>query len=762
MRTTCSSTGPDHPFTPPSPDRRELRLLLIQSPATPGEDIQALLRDEFPNGDIAVATTLDGALARLAESEYDLILADPSLPEAEGKAVVRAVRHAFPHTRLVALKDRTDGTLATWTPAGGAPDFVLNGKQHGTRMAEAILHAARDGRMEQMPYDHLTVAMKLESEAAQRLREIEITKSDLVEIASHELRTPLTVIAAHAEMLLDEGGLTARQTESVDAIIRNASRLAALTAELSMLSNFNSIQVEKKMEAVDLSVVVQWARTELQSRWSSKRLDIRLHLPSEQVLVTGDSGQLQHLVGNLISNAINFTDNAGTVTCRLSTTATDVVLAVIDTGCGIPAAEHAQLFTKFFRGSHLDERSVRGTGLGLHFAASIVGNHGGHIWVDSLEGVGSSFNVRLPRRLSGKEPTQSQLNASLGASLVSLLDLPATDPEVGDIANMLQAALEAARQTSQWELVADTIDFTRKRLTVRGLSQATVHDICSVVESAAPAMSAADLDRLHGSLRRGASKAATSPSASAPLGAIETTYLGLLLLGDRTGAVALMHRCVSEGMDPSKILLGILEPVQREVGRRWAQGHISVIQEHFCTSVTKSVMRDLRPESSAKERRDQRLLAVHAPGSLHHVGLRMVTDVLEGRGWGTTYVDDDVTAATLIELLTLHQPDVLLMSASMPHQIPYMRALMETVRQCPLARNVKIVVGGRPFVVAPALADAIGADGWAPDAHSAVDVCNELIADDTKRTPKRGVELSAGRHRQPRPREYRPNPNAKN
>lgn len=633
----------------------------------------------------------------------------------------------------MALTGRADEPLAAWIPAGGAQDYLVDGEQDGPRLAQAVLHAVRDGRTEQVAHDHLMAAMKLESEAAQRLREIDAAKSDLIGIASHELRTPLTVISIYAEILHEEGGLTARQTESVDAILRNALRLAALTDELTLLSSLDSIQVPMEMGVVDLGVVVRSARTELQTLWSSKRLDVRLHLPSEPVLVTGDARHLRHLVLNLISNAINFTDDIGTVTCRLSTTATDAVLAVIDTGRGIPTAEQAQLFTKFFRGSHRGELSVQGTGLGLHFAASIARNHGGHIWVDSIEDVGSSFNVRLPRRLSGEMGsglTQPAPSATLGASLVSLLDLPGADPEVGDIASMLQAALEAAQQTGQWELVADAIHFAQGRLAVRGLSEARANDICSVVEAAGQRMSAADRDRLHRALTRGATAAAFSPSATAPLGPLGATYLELLLQGDRTGAVALVRRSVSDGMDPSEVLLGILEPVQLEVGRRWAQGHISVIQEHFCTSVTQSVMHDLRPAIIDRERSSGRLMAVHAPGSLHHVGLRMVTDVMEGRGWSTTYIGDDITVETLIELLTLHRPDVLLISASMPSQIPHMRALMEAIRRCPRARNVKVVVGGRPFLVAPNLAAAIGADAWAPDAHSAIDVCNELVAED--------------------------------
>jgi methanogenic corrinoid protein MtbC1 len=107
----------------------------------------------------------------------------------------------------------------------------------------------------------------------------------------------------------------------------------------------------------------------------------------------------------------------------------------------------------------------------------------------------------------------------------------------------------------------------------------------------------------------------------------------------------------------------------------------------------------------------------------------MVTDVLRCGGWHTTYIEDDVTAELLVELLTLQRPDLLLLSASMPSQIPSVRTLIESIRQGSRTRNVKIVVGGRPFVVAPDLAAAVGADGWAPDARTALDVCDNLTTD---------------------------------
>lgn len=231
----------------------------------------------------------------------------------------------------------------------------------------------------------------------ERLHKPNATKNDFVATASHELRTPLTSISAYAEMLQDEGGLTAIQTDFVDAIVRNAARLAALTDDLLLLAGFNSTRLQMETLDVDLRTVVSSAEEVTRTLGTGKHLDVRFDLPGDPVLIAGDARHLERVVLNLMSNAIKFTEDEGTVICRLACTPTHVFMTVSDTGIGIPPAEQEQLFDQFFRGSGARDRAIHGTGLGLHIVASIVSNHGGDIAVDSVAGQGTTFTVRLPR-----------------------------------------------------------------------------------------------------------------------------------------------------------------------------------------------------------------------------------------------------------------------------------------------------------------------------------------------------------------------------
>lgn len=373
-----------------------LRFLLIEDSSTDSELVMALLESEFPNAVFHVATSLDQALALLRGSEYDVVLADLTLPDADGATVVRTVRTAYPQSALMVLTGRIDGALALWALAEGAQDYLVKGQHDGPRLATALLHGLQRCRAEQQVHTRLVAALHKESQAVQRLHELNEAKSGFVATVSHELRTPLTSISAYAEMLHDEAGLSAHQSQWVDAIMRSTDRLSSLTDDLLLLSGFSSREYRPVRQEVDLGQVVRHAEEVLETLGGGRHLEVSFVLPDDPVTVIGDPENLERVVLNLMSNAIKFSEDGGVVTCRLSSTADQAVLEIVDAGIGIPEAEQGELFTRFFRGSSARERAIQGTGLGLHIAATIVRNHGGDISVVSAHLRGSTFTVRLP------------------------------------------------------------------------------------------------------------------------------------------------------------------------------------------------------------------------------------------------------------------------------------------------------------------------------------------------------------------------------
>jgi signal transduction histidine kinase len=373
-----------------------LTFLLIEDSSSDSELVMALLESEFVNAEIHTATNLDTALSMLADGHYDLVLADLTLPDADGATVVRTVRTAYPHTALMVLTGRIDGALALWALAEGAQDYLVKGQHDGPRLATALLHGLQRCRAEQQAHTRLVAALEKESQAVERLNELNEAKSDFVATVSHELRTPLTSIAAYAELLQEDAGLTPWQAQCVDVISRSADRLSSLADDLLLLSGFSSPEYVVEAGEVDLRAVVHHAQEVLGTLGAGRSLAVAFDLPDAPVVVSGDAEHLERVVLNLMSNAIKFSEDGGSISCRLSVTAQDAVLVVADNGMGIPLAEQPELFTKFFRGSSARDRAIQGTGLGLHIVASIVQSHGGDVSVVSEHLHGATFTVRLP------------------------------------------------------------------------------------------------------------------------------------------------------------------------------------------------------------------------------------------------------------------------------------------------------------------------------------------------------------------------------
>ncbi|WP_162799149.1 ATP-binding protein [Nocardioides sp. 616] len=269
-------------------------------------------------------------------------------------------------------------------------------------------------------------ALAAERLAVENLREIDQVKDAFVSGVSHELRTPITSILGYLEML-EEGGFGPMQQGQVQALGRvkgNSRRLLSLIDDLLTLSRIQDGSLAVATCQLDLRDVVTGAHEEMTPGLQAAGIEFSCSVPDEEVFVVGDEERLGRVLVNLLGNAAKFTDRLGKVDLTLSVEGGTAVVAVRDTGIGIPSSDQAKLFDRFFRSSVAHERAIQGSGLGLSIARAIVETHGGRIDVESGEGVGSTFRVRLP--LEGQEPVgvQDQL-AELGD--------PTYDDEPGDV-----------------------------------------------------------------------------------------------------------------------------------------------------------------------------------------------------------------------------------------------------------------------------------------------------------------------------------------
>ena len=242
--------------------------------------------------------------------------------------------------------------------------------------------------------------------AVEELREHDRVKTALFSIVSHELRTPLTSIKGHVENLLDgvTGSLTEKQHSNLTRVKYNADRLARLLNELLDLSRIEAGKQELHLQRLPVMTLIKDVVDEFNPMLQSKSLTVEVHNGAGPLEVMGDEMKLQQVLGNLLHNAIKFTQPGGSITVGCREPNEDYVeISVKDNGPGIPAEELPDIFNKFYRGKSASAE-VGGAGLGLAIAKGLIELHGGTIEVDSILGEGTTMSIMLPsgRDTSGK------------------------------------------------------------------------------------------------------------------------------------------------------------------------------------------------------------------------------------------------------------------------------------------------------------------------------------------------------------------------
>jgi PAS domain S-box-containing protein len=231
------------------------------------------------------------------------------------------------------------------------------------------------------------------------LREFERQKDEFLQAVTHDLKNPLTTILGNVQLIQRVGQSSPERidaaVENIDSATRRAISLVDEILDLTRLQMGR--QLEMSVSEVNLvSMVTQICE---QHRSTTQQHQLSVEADSADVSGEWDPVRLQRVIANLVSNAINYSPEGGKITVRIRQELIDAgslaVIEVQDQGMGIPANEISHLFERFWRGSNVREH-VPGTGLGLAGAKAIVEAHGGEIFVESVEGEGSTFSVRLP------------------------------------------------------------------------------------------------------------------------------------------------------------------------------------------------------------------------------------------------------------------------------------------------------------------------------------------------------------------------------
>ena len=226
------------------------------------------------------------------------------------------------------------------------------------------------------------------------------TKSRFVSVAAHELRTPLASITGYVDLLLDGmfGPLNEEQDKFLHVVLGSARRLLDITNNLLDVTMIESGHIELTLTPIDFVDLISRVITEFHPVIQDRQQTIVTHIAAGLTPGMIDETRTTQILFNLIGNASKYTLPGGEITIdlRMADEPGYAQIAIQDTGVGIPEADQARLFSRFFRASSAQLVNASGAGLGLHITQHLIELHGGRIWFESTPGQGSTFYVTLP------------------------------------------------------------------------------------------------------------------------------------------------------------------------------------------------------------------------------------------------------------------------------------------------------------------------------------------------------------------------------
>jgi signal transduction histidine kinase len=334
----------------------------------------------------------DGArgLDGVATAKPAMVIVDLKMPGISGMEVISRVHEIDPQIVIVVITGYATIDTAVEAVRRGAYDFLP--KPFSPDELRLIVNRGLERR-------------RLALQSQQHEIEQTMLKRRFVTFVSHQLRTPLVAIHQYLDVLKhleqEDDVPRFRRGEWLDRCLTRIEELQNLITDWLTLAQVEGGTLSKERIKVDLSAVISDILKAYEQTASDKSVSFEAHLPDDCLFVWGDRNCLNVLFDNLITNAIKYNKPGGKVTVSGSQSRGEVVVAVADSGVGIPEKYLPFLFEEFFRVKDDSAKKTVGTGLGLHISKKIVSEMGGTIDVQSEAGVGSTFCVRLP---SWREP----------------------------------------------------------------------------------------------------------------------------------------------------------------------------------------------------------------------------------------------------------------------------------------------------------------------------------------------------------------------
>jgi len=389
-------------------------------------DIRNLLADYLRGLGYRVQTAPDGekAVALIGAQPFELVITDFQMPRLDGLGVLQAVKAHDLDIEVVILTGHPTAESAIGALRKGAYDYLLKPVENLDEVGHVVENALTQRRltlenrrlMEELRVLNVNLANRVAQRTEQlrqayvQLQSLHQMKAQFVSVTSHELRTPLTQILLSADMLKDQ--ISRRSLSGAEVYLREmvlqSQRLQRLIDNLLDFSLMERNEFKLNLGECHLPVMVRSTAELWRPRIEAKRIDLGLAVPDHDIALVADEPRLQNALGQLLENALKFTHPGGRIMVGVhgptrapwpEAASPFSVIAVIDSGIGIPADQQRAIFDAFTQVDMSDQRRYGGLGVGLTITARIVTAHGGRVTLKSEPGKGSTFAMWLPMRI---------------------------------------------------------------------------------------------------------------------------------------------------------------------------------------------------------------------------------------------------------------------------------------------------------------------------------------------------------------------------
>ena len=371
-----------------------LRMLFVEDNLVQSQFIQRMVKTFpttilFDSFELTHVDCLSEAKKTLREKIFDVILSDLNLPDSEELGTVIQLHAEAPSLPIVVLTSIDDEQSAVHALELGAQDYLIKGDVSSKLLLKTLLYAIERNRAEQA-----TQLAKKHAESANR------AKSEFLANMSHEIRTPMNAILGFSQILLIKAqklGLPKEISQYLDTINLAGAHLTELINNILDLSKIEAGKITVQEEDLNIRQLFQGIYHIYRSKAAEKGLKYNYNIDSNlPEVIHSDRTKLNQIFMNLVGNALKFTPEGKGLKLLLTLDNHHLLFQVIDEGIGIAPERQQAIFEAFEQEDNTITQRYGGTGLGLVITKQLTELLGGEIKVDSVQGKGSTFSVRIP------------------------------------------------------------------------------------------------------------------------------------------------------------------------------------------------------------------------------------------------------------------------------------------------------------------------------------------------------------------------------